>query len=911
MAVLRPLLALVFLASLWPLGASFLRKVGSFEEPDVLVARETEGSRILRVGPSALPSGLMPGDLVVLVDGLPAARDASFPALLSRRPVDLHLVREGRVSSLTTRPIPSPWDVRYLFLAAVGAAFLVAGTASLRAAAPAAASAPERVLFAGLCLSLASVLAVTPAPPFDGLYRTTVLVEEAGRALFPAFLLALLFTFPRRARGVHAGLFFLPAAALVGLAAWVYGLFGGAGSGDATGRVVLLDRLQQAWIASAALAGTARLVLLARRRIDLLTEKQVRYLLLGTAAGILPAGVFALVPSFFGTTIPVVSTLSLLPLAIAPLAFLAALTKWRLWDVEVFARESAALLSTCFFGAFLFAGVQRLAAHPLPASIPHLRGTLQAAAGIVIALGFVPVRRTLSGAFLRLQYGDALADRAALAALARDLLSPRRPDEISRLLCERVSKAFGGAAAALLPVDGEVVTATGVDGGPPIPLAELPAGAVDGSVRLSRESISVLPTAGVARLRRRGFRTLAPLAISGRLLALFAVGDKARGTPLSAEDRELVESVLAPAALALDHARLYEELAHEARRYRTLKEFHEDVVAGSAAAIASTDASGAVTSANAAFANLVGLPRESLEGLQVAGLLPAKVVSALGSWRGSVTVGDHERVLDVAVSPFPGAPEGSSARVFVLHDVTETARLEKALADRERLTALSALSAGMAHEVNTPLTGVASFARLVLDETPASDPRRPLLEKIEQQAFRASRLVSSLLDLARGRPRDLLPVSPASLLLEAARSVTDEAASRGVVLTAEAVEGLPSVAGHSDALVQVLHNLARNGVEAAAARTSRPAGEKGHVVLSGRVEEGRVVLSVEDDGAGLSPEEADRIFEPFYTTRRNQGGVGLGLAVAGDIIRAHGGTVTVDSAPGRGARFLVSLPALT
>jgi signal transduction histidine kinase len=234
----------------------------------------------------------------------------------------------------------------------------------------------------------------------------------------------------------------------------------------------------------------------------------------------------------------------------------------------------------------------------------------------------------------------------------------------------------------------------------------------------------------VVRLRRAGFRTLAPLAVSGRLLALFAVGDREGRVPLSRDDEELLETVLAPAALALDHARLYEELQAQADRYRSLKEFHEDVVSGSAAAIAATDELGRFTSLNPAFAKLVARDEEGVLGARDVEVLPEALLSGSGQ-RVEVAIGGAQRILDVAVSVFPGADPASRARVYVVQDATETARLEKALADRERLSALGALSAGVAHEVNTPLAGVAGFARLLLDETPSEDPRRALVEKIE------------------------------------------------------------------------------------------------------------------------------------------------------------------------------------
>ena len=244
----------------------------------------------------------------------------------------------------------------------------------------------------------------------------------------------------------------------------------------------------------------------------------------------------------------------------------------------------------------------------------------------------------------------------------------------------------------------------------------------------------------------------------------------------------------------------------------------------------------------------------------------------------------------------------------MLSDVTETARLEKALADRERLAALGTLSAGVAHEVNTPLTGVAGFARLLLDETPAHDPRRRLLEKIERQAFRASRLVGSLLDLARGRPRERVPLDPRDLAREAGRALEDEGSARGVTVRLDLPGTAPTVLGHSDALVQVLVNLLKNGLEAATS-VPRDATSPPVVALRLRADDGLVVFEVEDNGPGLLPEEAERIFQPFYSTKTAQGGTGLGLSIAGDIIRAHGGSLSVSSSPGHGSRFTVSLPA--
>ena len=904
--LLTGILALLFLLSLAPISLSLVRKISRVGRADVLVSRETEGLLVRFVGRSAAPTGLRTGDLVLVVDGREAVAAGDPSLWLARGPSDLAILRGGELRSLRTVPVPAPWDVRYLILLVAGVAFLATGASALLTSERSPGAGASR-LYAALALSVGLVLGLTPSPPVDALFRFTVLLEDVARAIFPGLLLLLVLTFPRRGSALLRLAALLPAAALLAATGSVY--LGGAPGRDAGAAVAELDRLQVVWIAAAVSLAIVRLVRLWLRPGDLLAEKQVRYLLLGTAVGLLPVVALNLVPGLFGLSIPVLSALSIIPLVLVPFAFLAALTRFRLWDAEVFGRESAALVGAGLAGAALFAGAQVLFSRLNVPNVPHARGTLEVAAGLVLALSFVPVRRGLSAAFARLQYGEAWSARGELLALVRELAAPRIAPEIAEILVSRTMRGLGVAPAALLPVlaDGRL-PADEVDGGPPLSLSGLPGEASRRTTRLSRRSFEEAPTEEVGRLRAAGFRTLSPLAASGRLLAFFAFGDRHGRVPPSQEDLELLETVLAPAALALDHARLYDEVRTQAESYRTLKEFHEDVVAGSAAAIAATDAEGRLTSVNPAFAALAGRPAAEITGRRDVEILPAALLGDDPPRRLEADLGGGPRVLDSAVSRFPGAPAGSRSRVYVLHDATETARLERVLAERERLAALGSLSAGVAHEVNTPLTGMAGFARVVLDETGADDPRRPLLEKIERQAFRASRLVGSLLDLARGKPRERVPVDPCALAREAGRAFEEEIGGRGVRLSLVVPPGAPVVMGHADALVQVLVNLLKNGAEAALSVPRGAATPPPEVRLSVTAEGGTVFFVVEDNGPGLPPGAAGQLFEPFYSTKTSQGGTGLGLTIARDIIRAHGGSLEVAQRPDGGARFTVALP---
>ena len=904
--VLRWSLVGLFVVLLVPIGVAVARKLATTGQSGLLLTAVESGFRVRSPG-TAEGAGLRSGDLLLLVDGAEARTLPDPVRSLEDGEHELTVLRGGQPLRLTGRIGPSPWDTRYLLLLLVGCAFLVSTGLVLRTA-PSEADPASSFLFTGFAFAAAAILVLTPTPPTDALFAFATLLEDVARAFLPAFLLGFVFRFPRRAARVPWGLFFVPAVALAALSVATY-LNPPPPDTDGIPLVLRLDRAQQAAMLLGVAGAVARLVTLATRRLDLLAEKQVRFLLAGTAGGLLPVVLLDFLPRLLGAPIPVVSSFSIVPLVLVPVSFLAALTRYRLWDVEILTRETVALLGAAFLGAGLFSLAQVLDLGDVLPGIPYGRGLVEAGAGLLIALTFFPVRRGLSTALARVQYGERFGEREGLLALVRDLARPRRLAEIGSLLQERVAKGLGVPRATLLLAlpDGRFDAST-LDGGDPLPADELPPDAATRATRLSRLAFTERPTVSVARLRRAGLRTVAPLALSGRLLGLFAVADRGGRDPLSAEDLELLETVLASASLAVDHARLYGELEQQAARYRRLKEFHEDVVTGSPAAIAATDDEGQITSANPAFERLFGDGGGPLAGRLVDDVLPEAVRTARAPARVEVPVGGAARVLDVAVSPFPGAREGSAARVWVLSDATEVARLERSLAEKERLSALSTLSAGVAHEVNTPLTGVASFARLLLDETPADDPRRPVVEKIERQAFRAARLVGSLLDLARGRPRDLTPIAPRDLVEEACRSLEDEIRGRSVSLDIAVGEPLPRVLGHADALVQVLVNLLKNAVEAVSQPREGRSGP-GRVRIAAAEAGGTVTFSVEDDGPGLAEAERERVFAPFHTTKGGQGGVGLGLAIAGDIIRAHGGSLTVDSAPGRGARFTVSLPA--
>jgi two-component system NtrC family sensor kinase len=218
-------------------------------------------------------------------------------------------------------------------------------------------------------------------------------------------------------------------------------------------------------------------------------------------------------------------------------------------------------------------------------------------------------------------------------------------------------------------------------------------------------------------------------------------------------------------------------------------------------------------------------------------------------------------------------------------------RLERELQDKERLASLGLLAAGVAHEVNTPLTGISSYAQLLLADTDPDDPKYRLLKKMEQQTFRASNLVNNLLDLIASRPRSRELVSIPELIAATLSLHEDLLTPKSISVHVGPIPPLRVLGSFPD-LQQVLTNLLLNARDAVA--------EHGNIWIDADEDGDRAVIRVRDDGKGIPADLIDRIFEPLMTTKRGQGGTGLGLAISRRIVNASDGDIFVRSKAGKG-----------
>jgi two-component system, NtrC family, sensor kinase len=229
--------------------------------------------------------------------------------------------------------------------------------------------------------------------------------------------------------------------------------------------------------------------------------------------------------------------------------------------------------------------------------------------------------------------------------------------------------------------------------------------------------------------------------------------------------------------------------------------------------------------------------------------------------------------------------------------------LQQQLGRNERLAAAGELAAAMAHNVGTPLTGVLGHLQL-LEEEVADSAVKDRLRRIQGQVDRAVGAARQLLDAAR--PAAVrVPVELSALLEDLLDLTSPESQRKGIIVESALATGLPAISGDPSQLQELFLNIIANALDAM--------GSGGRLKVAtdvSRTEEGgaMVRVAVHDTGAGIPAESLGRVFEPFFTTRAPAGGTGLGLAIARRIARDHGGSIRLESEPGRGTRVTVELP---
>ena len=915
-------------------GISFQRNVESFQ-PIGFEAEKHLGTWLV-TSVSHPRTGIERGDGILSVaEGTPATLQQLRQRLRASGTTALLVQRDNELESVVYERPPLAIDFPYLILAVIGAVYLLIGlyTAFKDRQQQA------RVFYFWCLASLALYLTSPPPIPLDFTDQLIFLVDQLARVLVPALTLHLFLVFPHRLfespwLGRMIPLVYLPSLLSIGFHVdQIYGagrVFGGL----AASRIQLVDKLEMLFLVASALLAALTLFVRFARKPAWENRRQMQWILLGLLGGYVPFLSFAILPWALGLSWPNWATvLGVLPLALVPLAFAWAILKYKLLDIGIVLRDSISYSLTVLIGLFGFSLINVAIRHGLAEDLTLARNFLTFTAGAMIAGVMVPARGAISSSLERLRFRGSIGPRRDLASLGQELLHERDLDQLCNVLIDRLADGLVVRANLYLAQGGAMVPVEMRDGLP----RELAFDAFGEELwRRDVESISAVhfPEAEVTaeqRLFAAGFRYVFPLVVRDERIGVAILSYKFDDEPLSSEDLDLARGLLNQAALAIENARLLEEVHRRLLDVTRLEEHNQGILESSPAGIAVLDASHRVVSANHAFAVIAERPRPEVVGKTVEELIHVGPLPAPGDGLLEVSfsrLSGEERHLQLSLASYHRGDAAlressfgeTSPRVLVVQDVSERVRIEQELREKERLASLGMLAAGVAHEVNTPLTGISSYAQLLLSEVDESDPRYAILKKMERQTFRAAQIVNNLLEFARNRRDQLMPVAVDAVLDECVQLLTERAeASQVEICWQRPAEPLP-VVGHEGELHQVFTNLMVNAIDAMS-----PSG--GRLRLAAEAADSRIRVIVSDTGPGIPAERLDRIFEPFFSSKPSRqggsagapgsghggewsrSGAGLGLAISTNIVRRHAGEIHAENhAEGGGCSFIVELP---
>ncbi|HEY6808717.1 MAG TPA: ATP-binding protein [Gemmatimonadales bacterium] len=391
----------------------------------------------------------------------------------------------------------------------------------------------------------------------------------------------------------------------------------------------------------------------------------------------------------------------------------------------------------------------------------------------------------------------------------------------------------------------------------------------------------------------------APVVSAGRTVGAVSLASEQSGG-FGAPELSFVRSVLAKAGIALANGRLVELLSAGKREW----ELTADSISQ---AICIIDAAGVVRRANRGFAQLTEVPVTTLPGRPWLGLVPpawADVVGRVLAHPGApaVELRAGDRILSVSAVAMAGADEGTTVLLF--DDQTDKHRLQDQLIQSEKMSAMGQLIAGVAHDLNNPLASVVGFSDFLTESGGLPPNLAEPLQVIRQEAERAATIVRNLLSFARKQEGERTPQEIRPLLESTLALLKNQLMALKVEAELDIEPDLPAITMNANQIKQVFVNLIVNAAQAIAS-----ARRAGHVWVTAQPWLDGVAVSVSDDGPGIAPELAGKVFEPFFTTKAEGEGTGLGLSICQGIVKEHGGSITLDSAPGQGATFRVELPA--
>jgi len=739
----------------------------------------------------------------------------------------------------------------------------------------------------------------------------------------PALFLHFALTFPepkefvRRHRSV-VPLVYLPGLLLLGFHVWVL-------KTRAATELLRwnLDRVEMLYLATLFAVAAVVFWNTYQRADTPILRQQLKWVTRGTILAITPFTLFYVIPFLAGALPSGLMTISAFSLVFLPLTFGYAIVRYRLMDVDIIFKRGMAytLAAAAILG--LYFGAVGVAAEIVHTRMPGAGPAGLVVAMIVAALLFDPLKNWIQERLDRVFYRKRYDYRRTLIEFGRDLSSQTDLDKMLGSVTDRLSRTLLVDRLAVFLADPEepehfrLAKSFGISDTGVLDLGFLERERFEVShlfYENTHQALRESPTAQQA-IARLDLNYYIPCTVQHRTIAVLGLGKTIEGDFLSSEDVELLETLAGYIGIAIQNARLYASLEQKVVQYERLKDFNENIVESISVGVLAVDLEDRIESWNSQMEVMYARPRSEVLGRALSEIFPASFVENF--YRVRQTAGIHNlykfrletptgaaRITNIAIAPLVTRRFHVIGRLIIVDDITERVALEAQLTQADKMSSIGLLAAGVAHEVNTPLAVISSYAQMLAKQLTGDEKKSALMEKITRQTFRASEIVNNLLNFSRTSGTEFGEIDINKVIHDTLTLLEHQFKTARIEVKHEFAAGLPPVQGNAGRLQQVFLNLFLN------AKDAMPTGGRLTVAT---VNGAGVNVSVSDSGSGIAPEHIARIYDPFFTTktapREGQNrGTGLGLSVTYGIIQEHAGKIRVESQPGAGTTFHLEFP---
>ena len=893
------------------------RKV-SFREPsDGIIWSEEKDSLVCK---KVLKKGIFipeikEGDILLEVNGMPVNNLIDFYNIIYQQKIGAnvryYLLREDSFFYSEGELIKKGTPMVYFFLVLIGFSSLFISYYIIFL--PSSLTRYSQNLFFLSALSFYSIYVFSPTFVLDTWDKIFWWLDKTSFFLFPAFLFHFFLSFPTEFKRLKKlkNLFYIIGVLFI---AFYFPIFSGKNS------VVLGIPIQdyQNIISNFSLGFFSTVFLLTlvlifyRYKTDeqLYTRNQLKWIFWGITGGFVPFFLFYILPFFSNPNPPEWAQFIVLSQLIIPLTFAYAISGYKLMDFEIVAKKYVVYVTGFILVFSLYVLI-------ITNFAPDFQGgvTIGAAAILLGVLVLKPLFTFLEEIVNRVIYRKSYFERENLVSFSKIVTYERDLKVLSSKFLEILTSAFLLKKAAIYLFDektGDFILLNRIgDNERNLPMRIFFSKLFVEELKkkdfiwfYSIDESEWLKGIDKTKVKQiRGYHIL-PLLSQGKIIGFLTMDRKIDGTFLTTEDWSLLLAISPSISLAIENASLYSDLQNRIEEIKSLKDFSENILDNVKIGIMVINKERRIEHWNRFLEELFGVKKDEAVG--------QKICEILGNMNTDIILNSEKltnepfvririktkdkSVRNIEVNVFNLDSEGME-KIILMSDVTEKLSLERELITREKLASLGLLSAGIVHEINTPLTGIFSYSQ-ILQSSAKDKETKELAERINAQADRMKELVRSLLSFSRdsqGR-KAMFDLREA---VEQVMNLIEYQIKKKKIKMNISGEGI-YVFGEKVKIQQVIINLVLNAIDASDIG--------GEVSIELKKEDENVIIEVIDRGKGIKKDDLPFIFDPFFTTKGLGKGTGLGLSITYNIIKEHGGEIFVHSKLNVGTKFRIVLP---